>query len=331
VLQLSRLPGGACDVGGDDIGGVPVQAAAGPVVPDRGARVRVRRRLLHVPQGHSGIQGGGDEGVSERVGRDGLADSRAAGGLADDPPGAVPVQPSPVRGQEHRAAGPFPDGQVDRAGGARRQRDGDDLAALAGDRQGPVAALEAQVLDVGAGGLGDPQAVEREQGDQRMLGRRAEPGGNEQGAELVAVQRDGVGLVVRPRPPDMSGWGVIQEFLLDRVLLEPGDSGQPAGDRGAGPSPGLQVAGEAFDVGAADGEQGQGAGAAPGSELAQVERVGLAGRAAVSGQVPGEGEPFGVGEGGLDRGEDGGWAAVVIGHLPAGLEPEDRAGSGSSG
>jgi hypothetical protein len=78
--------------------------------------------------------GGRDEGVSERVGRDGLADSRAAGGLADDPSGAVPVQPPPVRGQEHRPAGPFPDGQVDRPGGPRRQRDGDDLAALAGDR-----------------------------------------------------------------------------------------------------------------------------------------------------------------------------------------------------
>ena len=33
------LPGGACDVGGDDVGGVPVQAAAGPVVPHRGSRV----------------------------------------------------------------------------------------------------------------------------------------------------------------------------------------------------------------------------------------------------------------------------------------------------
>jgi hypothetical protein len=116
----------------------------------------VRRRLLHIPQRHSGIQGGLDEGVSQRVGRDGLADPGAAGGLADDPPGAVPVQPPPVRGQEHRPAGPFPDGQVDRAGGPRRQRDGDDLAALARDRQRPVPALEAQVLDVRAGGLGDP-------------------------------------------------------------------------------------------------------------------------------------------------------------------------------
>ena len=164
------------------------------------------------------------------------------------------------------------------------------------------------MLDVRAGGLGDPQAVEREQGDQRMFCPRAEPGGNQQGAELVAVQRDGVGLVVHPRPPDMSGWRVLQELHLDRVLVEPGDSAQPAGDRGAGPSPGLQVAGEAFDVGPADGEQRQGAGAAPGGELAQVEGVGPAGQAAVSGQVSGEGEPFGIGEGGLDRGERGGWS-----------------------
>jgi hypothetical protein len=47
--------------------------------------------------------------------------------------------------------------------------------------------------------------------------------------------------------------------------------------------------------------------AAPGGELAQVQGVGLAGQAAVPGQVPGEGEPFGIGEGGLDRGERGGW------------------------
>jgi hypothetical protein len=31
--------------------------------------------------------GGGDEGVPKRVGRDGLGDPGAAGGLADDPPG----------------------------------------------------------------------------------------------------------------------------------------------------------------------------------------------------------------------------------------------------
>jgi hypothetical protein len=53
-------------------------------------------------------------------------------------------------------------------------------------------------------------------------------------------------------------------------------------------------------------EQCQGAGAAPGGELAQVQGVGLAGQPAVPGQEPGEGEPFGIGEGRLDRGEGGG-------------------------
>jgi len=59
-----------------------------------------------------------------------------------------------------------------------------------------VPALQAQVLDVGAGGLGDPQPVQGEQGDQRMLGRRPLTGGDQQRAELVAVERDGMRLVI---------------------------------------------------------------------------------------------------------------------------------------
>ena len=104
----------------------------------------------------------------------------------------MPVQPPSVCGQEHRPGRPFADGQVDRPGSARRQRDGHHLAALAGDSQRPVPAFEAWVLDVGAGGLGDPQPVQGEQRDQRVLGPGAEPGGDQQGAELVAVQRGGL-------------------------------------------------------------------------------------------------------------------------------------------
>jgi hypothetical protein len=70
---------------------------------------------------------------------------------------------------------------------------------------------------------------------------------------------------------------------------------------------------------------GQGSGAAPGSELAQVKCVGVAGQPAVSGQESGEGEPFGVGEGGLDRGERGGWGGS--GHRA----PPGRAGTGTAG
>src|SRR6516164_6638178 len=101
----------------------------------------------------------------------------------------------------------------------------------------------------------------------------------------------------------MGGRGVLEEFLFDGALAEPGDGAQPPGDGGPGAASCVQVAGEAFDVGAADGEQVQGTGAAPGGELAQVQRISLTSQAAVSGQITGECEPLGVGEGGLDRGE----------------------------
>jgi hypothetical protein len=55
-----------------------------------------------------------------------------------------------------------------------------------------VAVFQAEVLDAGAGGLADPQPVQGEQGDQRVLEWPAEPDGGQQRAELVAVQGDGV-------------------------------------------------------------------------------------------------------------------------------------------
>ena len=96
---------------------------------------------------------------------------------------------------------------------------------------------------------------------------------------------------------------MIEEFLLDGVLVEPGDGAQPPGHGGAGPPAGFQFPGEGLDVGAADREQRQGPGAAPAGELAQVQGVGLAGQAAVPGQEPSQREPLGVGEHRLDRDE----------------------------
>jgi hypothetical protein len=158
-----------------------------------------------------------------------LGDPGPAGDPADDPGGAVPVQPPPVPGDEQRSLRALADSQVDRAGGARGERDGDDPAALAGDHQGPVAALEPQVLDVRAGRLRHPQPVEREQGDQRVLGGRAEPGGDQERAELVAVQGGGVRLVVQPRSADVRGRGMLEEFFLDGVPVKPGDGAKAAG------------------------------------------------------------------------------------------------------
>jgi hypothetical protein len=42
----------------------------------------------------------------------------------------MPVQPPPVGSQEHRPFSALADGQVERPGSARGERDGDDLAAL---------------------------------------------------------------------------------------------------------------------------------------------------------------------------------------------------------
>jgi len=82
-----------------------------------------------------------------------------------------------------------------------------------------------------------------------MLGRRPEPGGHQQRAELITVQRDGMGLIVQPRPTDMGSRGMLEKLLFDRVLVEPSDGAQPPGDGGARSPSCFQVAGEAFDVG----------------------------------------------------------------------------------
>jgi hypothetical protein len=113
------------------------------------------------------------------------------------------------------------------------------------DDQGAVPAFQAQVLDIRAGGLRDPQPVEREQGDQRVLGGRPEPGGDQERAELVAVQGGRMRLVVQPRSADVRGGRVVKELFFDGVLVEPGDGAQPPGDRGAGPAPGFHLAEEA--------------------------------------------------------------------------------------
>jgi hypothetical protein len=66
------------------------------------------------------------------VGADGLGDPGAERDLADDPPGAVPVQAAPVSGEEDRAVAAFAGNKVDRPGGAQGERDRDDLAVLIG-------------------------------------------------------------------------------------------------------------------------------------------------------------------------------------------------------
>jgi hypothetical protein len=67
LLERGGLSGGARDIRGDDIGRVPVQAAAGPVVPHRGSRVSMGCGLLYVAQRDPGIERGGYERVGVTV------------------------------------------------------------------------------------------------------------------------------------------------------------------------------------------------------------------------------------------------------------------------
>ena len=75
--------------------------------------------------------------------------------------------------------------QVDGAGGAWREGDGDSLGALAQNGEGAVSALQAERLDVRPGRFGDPQPVQREERDERVLSGGAESRSDEQGADVA--------------------------------------------------------------------------------------------------------------------------------------------------
>ena len=118
----------------------------------------------------------------------------------------------PARPHEDRPFAPFPDSEVDSPGRARCQRDRHDLAALAQDGERAMAPLQPERLDVGTGGLRDPEAVQGQQGDEGVLASRAETGGDEQGPYLVAVEASGMGLVVEPGPTHMQRGRVVVLF-----------------------------------------------------------------------------------------------------------------------
>lgn len=94
------------------------------------------------------------------------------------------------------------------------ERDRDDLAALARDRQRPVTTLEPKRLDVGTERFGHPQPVDGQQRHQRMLGRRRKPSREEQRTHLIAIQPGGMGLVTESRSANMRGRRPLQQALL---------------------------------------------------------------------------------------------------------------------
>ena len=193
---------------------------------------------------------GRDEGVAQGVGADRLGDACSPGDASDDPAGTKTVEALPASGGEDRSADPFADGEVDRPGGARGHGYGDGLATLADDGERPMAPFDAESFDVGADRFGDPEAVEGQQRDQGMLGGGAESGGDQLDADLVAVQADGVRLVVEAGSTDVDCRGVGEKTLLFGVSVEAADRAEPAGNRRPRPPPDLEFPAVGLDIGA---------------------------------------------------------------------------------
>jgi hypothetical protein len=120
-------------------------------------------------------------------------------------------------------------GTVDCPADRRRQRDQDDLRALAADSQHPVSVLFTEVADIRAGCLEDPQPQQAEQGHEREV---AGVGGlacrGEQGFELQ-VRESGRGRFCRyrRRPADMLCWGVLQHAIEDAGPVKAGGHREP--------------------------------------------------------------------------------------------------------
>ncbi len=104
----------------------------------------------------------------------------------------VTVHPCAAAIEQDRPAGTDSSSPVDSPPYCGRQRDQDDLGALAAHAQHPVAMFLAEVTDVSASCLEDPQAEQPEHGHQREVVRvRRLPGGDQQGLELQVSETEG--------------------------------------------------------------------------------------------------------------------------------------------
>ena len=145
-----------------------------------------------------------------------------------------------------------------------------------------------------------------------VVARRGEASFDQERAKLVAVEPDGVGLVVEARPPDVHRGGVVDETFRLGVAVEADDRGEATSDRGARLAGGLQHAGEGLDVGAVDLQDRKVVGRAEQEELAEVARVGVTRESAVAAEEPGNRQQdrfmervAGEDEGGWRSGHDG--------------------------
>jgi hypothetical protein len=195
------------EVGGDGVGGVPVEVGAGHVVAQGGAAVGVPHGVLHVPQRDAADESGGAERPAQGVRAQVLGQAGVACKAAELPGCALPGQPVAVLVEQQRPGCPVSGGVPDGPQHGDGQRDEGGLGALAHDREQLVAGLAAQVGDVDPDRLADPQADQPEQRHQRMCAG-AHPAGVGQQGVLQRVQHAAAlpfPRHPRPGPPPSPG------------------------------------------------------------------------------------------------------------------------------
>ena len=222
----------------------------------------------------------------QAVRRDPLGDPGPTGQPLHRAVGGVAVHPRPGGAEEDRPGGPFADVQIQSPAGTGCERDGGLFAALAHDPQRAMTAVHVQVVDADAERFADPHAVQGQQRDEGVIASRSQPGLDEQGAELVAVQAQRPRLGVDLGAPDVGGRIPGQESFEVAVAVEAAQRRQAAGHRGAHPTVRFHGAGEHPQTSAAHLQQAEPVVGAPGSEQTQIGRVADPGVAGVVGQEP---------------------------------------------
>jgi hypothetical protein len=144
---------------------VAVEVVPGPVAPHGGARVGVAGGDLDISQVDASVEHGRDGCVAKHVR---VCLGHLYAGLIREVPQAagrcVTVHPRAAAVEQDRPARAASSSPVDGPPYCGQQRDQDDLGALAAHAQHPVAMFLAEITDVGASGLEDPQAEQPEHG-----------------------------------------------------------------------------------------------------------------------------------------------------------------------
>jgi hypothetical protein len=131
-----------------------------------------------------------------------------------------------------------------------------------------VSPLDTKVDNIGPACLGHSQPVQGEQAGKGVIAGRGGLSGGQEPDRLLAVKAKGLGITRHRGATNVSGGGVGERSLLDRVAVEAGQGGQPPGNSGAAPAGLLQLADVGLDVAAVHSQQLDADPGTPGVEVA---------------------------------------------------------------